>query len=360
MLDGDKPADGASSEGSAPADPKKGTVDLVLKLSRPKWGADRRATIRPLGAKMPAMSGSSIGPPRSVAPTLLEEDMSRALAQRGARDRGVLTQVDGTDVGRVASLEGDLVTLGRAPECTHRFDIPSLSRVHARLLRQGGEWALEDAGSRNGCLLNDQKVTRATLRDGDRIGLGTSVTLRFRLVDVEEERGLKALYESSVRDGLTGAFNRKHLEERLSAELSYAKRHGTPLAIVMCDLDHFKRVNDTHGHLAGDHVLRTTAGLLRQTLRNEDMLARYGGEEFVVVARGVALPNATLLAERLRGAVAAARIEYEGSAIPVTLSAGVATIACCGGPPSPEALLALADDRLYRAKESGRNRVVAS
>ncbi len=299
-------------------------------------------------------------PPRGTLATLLEEDIAQLLPAKGARDRGILTQLGGIDAGRVASLDAEVATFGRAPECTHRFDLASLSRLHARVVRQGGEWVLEDAGSSNGCFLNDQRVTRAALRDGDRIRLGSSVTLRFQLVDLEEERALTSLYESSVRDGLTGAFNRKHLEERLAAELSFSARHATTLAVVMTDLDHFKKVNDTHGHLAGDHVLRTTAGLLRQAIRNEDMLARYGGEEFVIVARGIALANATQLAERLRASIARAPVDFQGTKIPVTLSAGVATLACCGEPWTAERLLGLADDRLYRAKEGGRNRVVAT
>jgi diguanylate cyclase (GGDEF)-like protein len=159
-------------------------------------------------------------------------------------------------------------------------------------------------------------------------------------------------------DGLTGVYNRKHLEERITTELSYAERHGTPLSIVIIDVDHFKKVNDTYGHLAGDAVLKAVSALLKSTVRPEDIVARYGGEEFVIVARGTDAPAAVVLANRLREAVAAETIDFEGKAINVTSSAGVASLACCEPPRDRAALLGTADRRLYAAKQGGRNRVV--
>jgi len=182
--------------------------------------------------------------------------------------------------------------------------------------------------------------------------------LRFSLVDQDEEQSLRRVYDAAVRDGLTGVFNRKHLEERLDAEVAYAIRHASPLSVVIVDVDHFKRVNDTFGHLAGDAVLKTVASLLAQGLRAEDVLARYGGEEFVIVARGLDGEHALQLADRARVTVACTPIHYADQSITVTASAGVASITCCGPQPDKTELLGLADSRLYLAKQSGRNRVV--
>jgi diguanylate cyclase (GGDEF)-like protein len=276
------------------------------------------------------------------------------------RHRAVLTQMTGLEAGRVCSLELPEVTFGRAPTCTHAFDEASLSRVHARLVREGGQYIIEDAGSRNGILVNEVRVQRQALRDGDRVKLGSAVTLRFQMVDELEEKALVRVFESSVKDGLTGAWNRKYLDERLRQEVAFAQRHRAALSVVLVDIDHFKKINDTYGHLVGDAVLRSTAATMKQAIRTEDLLARYGGEEFVVVARGVDVRSGLQLAERLRIIVERSPMTDDGQMIVRTISGGIASLDCCGPMATPERLLAIADDRLYRAKEGGRNRVVGA
>jgi diguanylate cyclase (GGDEF)-like protein len=279
---------------------------------------------------------------------------------RNERRRAVLIVSAGLHAGRVLTIPvGELVTLGRAPDCTFPFDDASLSRKHARIIFVADEYTFKDAGSRNGSFINDVRVTSATaLCDGDRVQLGSSTVLRFSLVGEDEEQSLRRVYDAAIRDGLTGVFNRKHLEERLDAELAHAVRHGSPLSVVIVDVDHFKRVNDTFGHLAGDAVLKVVAALLAECLRAEDVLARYGGEEFVIVARGLDAPHALLMADRARVAVAGTPIHYADQSISVTVSAGVASLACCGPQRDKATLLGLADARLYQAKQSGRNRAV--
>jgi two-component system, cell cycle response regulator len=281
---------------------------------------------------------------------------------RSARANAIFTVVGGIDAGRVLSVSREQVsTLGRAPECTFPFDDVGLSREHAQVLVIGPDYIFKDAGSRNGSYVNDARITGPVkLRDGDRVQLGSSTVLRFTIVDKQEEETLKRVYEAAVRDGLTGVFNRKHFEERLAAELAFALRHATSLSVMILDVDHFKRVNDTFGHLAGDAVLKTVSMLLSQGLRAEDMVARYGGEEFVVVSRGVDLVTATQIAERLRWSVASTPMGVGTQTIQVTASAGVASLACCGAKGDRETLLGLADQRLYQAKQAGRNRVVGA
>jgi two-component system cell cycle response regulator len=253
------------------------------------------------------------------------------------------------------------MTLGRSDTCGARFDDASVSGVHARIACVAQAYIIMDAGSTNGSYVNDVRVqTPVHLHDGDRVQLGSSTFLRFSLVSEDEEKALRKMYEAALRDGLTGIFNRKHLEERLDAEIAYALRHKSELSLVILDVDHFKRVNDTHGHLAGDAVLRGVAQVLSHGVRAEDVLGRYGGEEFVVVARGIPLPGAHQLADRLRATLGATPIHFGAMALSVTASAGVASLTCCQGRADKTTLLALADARLYKAKQAGRNRVVAT
>jgi diguanylate cyclase (GGDEF)-like protein len=292
----------------------------------------------------------------SVPPTL----EGRRLSIPTAPSRATLTLVSGPNAGAMYPLLLDENVIGRTKHCAIRIEDPGISRRHARIVRRGPEaYVLEDLGSRNGTFVRGNRVTTQALGEGDRLALGPGVEFRFGFTDEAEETLLRRLYESSVLDPLTGAYNRKHFSERLSSELAYVKRHKTPLSMLMFDLDHFKRVNDTHGHLGGDHVLRTVSALVKKTLRAEDVFARYGGEEFAVIARGIDVDKALRFAERVRAIVEAARIDFNGTRVPVTISIGVASVACVADP-SPEALVAKTDERLYAAKRGGRNRSVGA
>jgi two-component system cell cycle response regulator len=162
------------------------------------------------------------------------------------------------------------------------------------------------------------------------------------------------MYQVALRDGLTGAYNRRYLDERLLSEMAFAQRHRIPLGLLMLDLDHFKMVNDTFGHQAGDAVLQRFHALLEEQVRTEDVVARYGGEEFAVLCREADEGSAAVVAERLRRAVEGAAFEYDGQSIPVTVSIGVA-ISLDVNVDGPESLVRQADLALYQAKEAGRN-----
>jgi two-component system, cell cycle response regulator len=299
--------------------------------------------------------GSGVEPSRS------RERMKTLVADASAvqRSRAVLTITSGPDVGRVISLVRGEVTFGRSEECGVWFSDPSLSRVHAQVTYAVHEYVLTDRASTNGSFVNDRKVLSPTaLRDGDHVRLGAETTLRFSMVDENEEQALRQMYESAARDALTGVSNRKCFDERLAAELAFATRHGTPLCLTLVDIDYFKRINDGFGHQAGDAVLRAVAAVLVRSIRAEDMVARYGGEEFAVIARGADLRGAGIMGERLRHNVSQEDVEHQGQRLRVTCSVGVASLACCSKDRDKAALIALADTRLYRAKQLGRNRVV--
>jgi two-component system cell cycle response regulator len=274
----------------------------------------------------------------------------------------VLTVQGGPEAGRVLPLHRDKPNvLGREEsDCTITFEDARLSRVHARIISVNGEWMLTDQGSTNGTFVNDVRVEKhSQLADGDRVVLGGSVSLRFALVTEEERQALMRVYEAAMRDGLTGVLNRKALDQRLEAEIAFAVRHDAALSVVMLDVDHFKLVNDTHGHPAGDAVLREVAARLTDALRIEDVVGRYGGEEFLIVARDINLDQGAQLAERMRALIDSSPVVFEGKAIAVSASFGVASLACSGAARDASALLAIADARLYEAKHAGRNRVVA-
>ncbi len=278
----------------------------------------------------------------------------RVRSRRGRR--ACLVVLAGPASGEVHRLEREQV-LGRSDAASIRIPDGQISRRHARIQERGGTLWIEDMNSTNGTFVNDEPVfAPRPLREGDRIRLGTTSILKFTYQDDLEERLQRQMFESARRDGLTGAYNKRYLLERFEAEFAFAKRHRTPLSVLLLDLDHFKSINDTHGHLAGDAVLREVARRIQADVRREDVFARYGGEEFVVLSLGTPLQGGVQLGERLRRRIVAAPIVHDGRSIVVSASIGVAC-----GPSSrastPAELLEAADAALYRAKRGGRNRV---
>ncbi len=271
---------------------------------------------------------------------------------------GVLTVLSGGRPGMIIPIHEDELTIGRTEEATVALFDESLSRRHARFAKVCGRYVVEDLQSTNGTFVNGARVERVLpLDDGARIQLGVATLLRFTLQNDAELAVTKRVYEATVRDPLTGCYNRHFFDERLEAEFSYAKRHGAPLAVLFVDADHFKRVNDSYGHAAGDEVLKRLSELLRESVRSEDILARFGGEEFVILVRGIPDAGVRVVAERVRSGVEAMRIDFEGRAIPTTVSIGAASIGPDRTVESAVELLSRADAALYRAKAAGRNRV---
>jgi diguanylate cyclase (GGDEF)-like protein len=263
----------------------------------------------------------------------------------------------GAYVGAAFALGSLAMLIGRNPRAHVPLEDDQASRNHARILRRGQKYEIEDMGSTNGTFVAGNRVVgRVELADGARVQIGHTL-LRFALLDDIEWDASKRVYEASVRDGLTGAFNRRYFEERLVGEFAFAARHGAPLCVLLADIDHFKRINDRWGHPAGDHVLRQIGAALRTMLRAEDIIARYGGEEFAVLARGIDVAGARVLAERMRSLVERTKIEWEGEPIKVTLSVGYAHNHSGPAIADPQRLVNDADKALYAAKRTGRNRI---
>jgi diguanylate cyclase (GGDEF)-like protein len=287
------------------------------------------------------------------------QDLLDAMSPATGKKLHVLVRMDGSDVGQVTALTGPTIEVGRVAQSALHLPFEGVSRQHARLTWTDGKYCIEDLNSANGTFVQGTRVTRHALSDGDVLQFGPRVVFRYSVTDTGEEKVLRQLYESSVKDSLTGSYNREYFGERLKSEVAYAKRHQAELSLLMLDVDHFKKVNDTYGHQAGDAVLVSTVASLSKTLRSEDVVARYGGEEFSVILRGISLASAAAVAERLRGLVEAASVAHGGHVIRCTVSGGAASLVCVENP-TGEALVAIADRRLYLAKRSGRNRIVSS
>jgi diguanylate cyclase (GGDEF)-like protein len=265
-----------------------------------------------------------------------------------------LVVIAGPSFGEMYKLKGDRMVLGRGDRTDVRIIDDGVSREHAALQREGGKIALVDLGSTNGTFCNGIRVPRQDLTDGDKISIGASTILKFTYQDHVDEHYQKQLFESALRDGLTSTFNRRYFLDRLHGELRFAVRHAKPVALLFVDIDHFKKINDTYGHQAGDQVLSGVARIMMTTIRAEDVLARYGGEEFAIICREIPLDGAEALAKRLVAAVSERPFEVGGQRIPVTISVGAAVDY---GKTDAQGLIANADTAMYEAKRTGRNRV---
>jgi two-component system, cell cycle response regulator len=270
----------------------------------------------------------------------------------------ILTVLVGPQMGWSRVVDRGELVVGRGEGSDLVLNDQGLSRRHCRIIRQGDTMFIEDLDSSNGTFVDGQLVRgQVPLPEGARIHLGRHTVLSLARRDPLEQVAARQLYESSMRDPLTDLHNRRFFDQRLREEFAFATRHQAPLSVILLDLDHFKKVNDTWGHPAGDEVLRQVAALIKRCLRREDVASRFGGEEFGVVVRTESHEGARAVAERMRKRLVETPIYHEGNLIPVTTSAGVATAA----PPhlyeSPGALLAAADQALYRAKAAGRNRI---
>jgi diguanylate cyclase (GGDEF)-like protein len=294
---------------------------------------------------------------RPPADERTEEVVSDAAAAGpGRRALLVCIYPAGPLLGARFPLGEEPLVLGRDPGCGARLDDPSVSRRHARVEPGGGGYAVTDLGSTNGVTVNRLPARHAALRDGDYLGLGRCI-LRFLAGGNAEAAYHEEIYRLATVDALTETHNRRHLMECLARELARSGRRGGPLSLVLLDIDHFKRVNDALGHLAGDGVLRELADRVRPAVRRGELFARYGGEEFALVLPGAGAAEAGAAAERVRGLVEGAPFAAGGGRR-VTVSLGVAT-APGDVDLSPEELLRRADENLYRAKAAGRNCVRA-
>jgi two-component system, cell cycle response regulator len=268
-----------------------------------------------------------------------------------------LVVIYGQDLGRKYDLKQEEIGIGRSSKSDICVDQESVSRDHALITSTTKGVRIKDRGSTNGTFVNDVVVEVGKdheLRNGDLVKIGRTIFKYIAGGNIEAAYH-DEIYRLTTMDGLTQIHNRRYFDEQIDRELSRSRRYDRVLSLVLLDIDHFKQINDQHGHLAGDYVLKHLASAVRTRIRREDVFARYGGEEFAVILPEIDLKGARLFAEKVRHVVSKQHFTFDNQLIPVTVSAGVATLK----PSHREAsdLVRVADEKLYEAKTNGRNRV---
>jgi diguanylate cyclase (GGDEF)-like protein len=267
-----------------------------------------------------------------------------------------LVQIHGPELGKKYVLEEVDLTIGRDENNSIVVDLDNVSRRHARISSKQGRMFVEDLGSTNGTYLNDQEVlSPQPLRSGDLVKVGGSI---FKFLDGDniETQYHETIYTLTIADGLTGVSNKRYFLEYLEREMGRSHRYHRALSLMMFDIDHFKKINDVHGHLAGDHVLRELAQSIKRLVRREQCFARYGGEEFALVMPEDGSDKARLFAEKIRKMIEEKQFIFEDKEIPVTISIGLADMT--PDMTEPTQFIKVADANLYRAKKAGRNQVI--
>lgn len=261
----------------------------------------------------------------------------------------------GVSMGRRYHLGADPIILGRDDDCHVQVDDHTVSRQHARIVLSSEGFRVRDLGSTNGTYTNQTRVSDALLLDGTYLQVGSSI-FRFLSGSNVEASYHEEIYRATIIDALTGTYNRRYFTDFLEREVARSRRHHRPLSLVLIDIDHFKNINDTWGHLCGDYTLRELTNVIRQEIRRDELLARFGGEEFSVTLPEADAPRAVQMAERIRAIVEQHRFHFEEHEYSLTVSLG---IACIGTETVTfEHLIEEADHKLYEAKADGRNRVV--
>jgi len=312
----------------------------------------------PWGARTPPPSSQRMG--ESDEKTRVTAVISRPTGGRGEAPAGndclvVIYTKEPALLGRRFVLGKSQLRIGRGTENDIVLEGDSVSRKHAHIEERSGKWWVVDDGSTNGTYVNDERVARHGLNTGDRVKVGPTIFKYLAGEDVETQYH-EEIYRMTIIDGLTQAHVKRYLLEVLEKETVRATRYARPLSLLMIDIDHFKRINDSHGHLAGDYVLKELAGLVMTRIRSDEVLARYGGEEFALVLPETDIHGAQRLAEALRLMVSQARFDFQEEHIQVTISIGVAMRA---DSENATDLIRRADAKLYEAKRAGRNRVMA-
>lgn len=295
-------------------------------------------------------------PHRTDEPTVNTEREALIAKMPALEKKGhpVLLVLHGGQTGKRFEIHESPSLIGRSSEAHVQIIEKNISRKHAQILFEDDRYWLEDLGSTNGTFLNTVRVEKETLADGDIVLLGNAI-FKFMKGSNIEHRYHDELYQMATMDGLTGTLNKSFFEDRLFEECHRARRYHRALSVLLLDVDHFSKVNNVYGHLAGDHILREMCREISQKLRKEDVFGRIGGEEFAIVFPEVPHQGALVAAEKVRALIESLNIKWNHKAIPLTVSIGVASLT--DDTSDAKALLAKADDHLYEAKDAGRNQV---
>lgn len=288
--------------------------------------------------------------------SLLSNDPGTLEDKKNTKEPGAcLVIISGQPLGRLFPLHPGKCTVGRDPVCDIQLDDKFVSSKHGEFTLQQDRVVFKDLGSSNGSYIADQKITTAVLLDGEYIRVGKTV-LKYLARGNAENKYVGKMFDMANIDALTQVFNKKYFLEELEKEFKRCRTLSGRFCLVMFDIDHFKKVNDTHGHPCGDYVLQHLCELLRDNvLRSRDLFARYGGEEFALILYDSGSEKACQVAERMRQTLESSTFLFEEKTIPVTISLGVAMYD--HNLKDHMALISQADTALYESKRGGRNRV---
>jgi len=270
-------------------------------------------------------------------------------------ERACLVVIYGPELGKRAALGHGSFEIGRSSKSDLPIDQESISRHHARITFDGTCHTIEDLGSTNGTFVNEQTSKHTPLKDGDRVEVGRSI-LKYMAGDNIEANYHEEIYRLMTMDALTQTHNKRYFNEALEREYLRSLRYRRALSLLLFDIDEFKNVNATYGHVAGDNVLRQLALVVKPRLRQQDVLARVGGEEFAVLLPEVEPPGALVAAEKVRRLVESARFVVDDKQFSCTVSIGAASFN--ERMTSALSLSEAAEGHLDEAKKAGRNRVV--
>ncbi len=306
-----------------------------------------------MAKKQPTPGGAAADTPDPASQTsrLSFDDLLRAVSKGRPR----LVVVEGGSLGAMVEIGEAPLTIGRDPANALMLESNGVSRHHAVVEYAGDAVVVRDLGSKNGTYVNKVPTKEQTLSDGDLIHVGATI-LKYLADDNVEHSYYQYLHQVTVQDPLTQIPNRRYFDDFLRREIARSTRYGRPLTLLMIDVDHFKQINDTYGHVCGDAILRELAQVVSARLRQSEFLARYGGEEFALVLPETDAAGARTVGDKLRGLVEQHPFVFGAERLNVTISLGGAT--WTRDMADARDLVAAADERLYQAKREGRNRVV--
>ena len=290
--------------------------------------------------------------------TIREDTRATVVPRVSQREKACLTLLYGGPIGTEYPLTETETVIGRGHAANISIENQRVSRRHALVtIDERGNTMVEDLGSSNGTSVNGIRIQRQELKDGDKIQIGYHCILKFSRQDELEQNCRQELAKSHLEDAITGAYTKKYLLDKLDGEYAHVKRHGGTLILLMFEIDHFKKINSTHGQPVTDGILKELTCVTNSMLRANDTLARYDDAQFALLVRGVGDEGAVVLAQRIRRTIKDHKFLVEGTQIPITVSLGVASLS--DKVKKAATLIKLAGDYLKKAQKKGGANSVA-
>jgi len=278
--------------------------------------------------------------------------LNRTPANVAINRQPMLLVLHGPLLGKTFTIEQPVLTIGRSSQCDIQIEDDNVSRKHAEInFRDGLVW-LTDLQSTNGSYVNSKRVSEIPLNDGDLVLIGR-VLFKFIHSSIVENRFFGQMYSLATTDFLTGIANRQQIINLLEQEFNRARRYDRPLSVLIYDIDRFKEINDTYGHLAGDQMLIESSRIVKDHLRAEDHYGRLGGDEFLIICPETPVEHALALGKRIQVVLSKTDFLVKDKIVFFTISVGAAALSLKVS--SSDEFSLLADQALYRAKNAGRN-----